>query len=205
MFFSFDGIDGTGKSTQMQRFCASLRDRGFDVVECRDPGSTPLGEQIRGILLMSSESTPIGPLSEMLLYMAARAQLVAEVIRPAIEAKRIVVSDRYLLANIAYQGYAGGLDPAVIREIGRLATDGIMPDCVFLLDLPPQIAEKRLNRALDRMENRGMDYRKRLREGFLAEARRPDSRTYVIDADRPIAVVQAEIWQIAQEQLGLSE
>lgn len=205
MFFSFDGIDGTGKSTQMQRFCASLRDRGLDVVECRDPGSTGLGEQIREILLKSSESTRIDPLSEMLLYMAARAQLVNEVIRPAIEAKRIVVSDRFLLANIVYQGYAGGLDPDVIREIGRLVVGGMMPDCVFLLDLPPQIAETRLNRVLDRMENRDFCYRERLRDGFLAEADRTNRSIHIIDADRPIEAVQADIWRIAREQLGLPE
>jgi dTMP kinase len=108
MFFSFDGIDGVGKSTQLRLFCEWLADQGLAPVVCRDPGSTPLGEQIRRVLLESKESTPIGPRSEMLLYMAARAQLVDEVIRPALEAGRTVVSDRFLLANIVYQGYAGG-------------------------------------------------------------------------------------------------
>src|SRR5262245_11926005 len=100
MFFSFDGIDGVGKSTQLRLFCEWLTAQGRDPVVCRDPGSTPLGEEIRKILLASHDSTPIGPRSEMLLYMAARAQLVDEVIRPALAAGRIVVSDRYLLANV---------------------------------------------------------------------------------------------------------
>src|SRR5262245_46414963 len=110
MFFSFDGIDGAGKSTQVRLFVEALRARGHEVVECRDPGSTPLGERVRELLLKSGADTPIDPRSEMLLYMAARAQLVDEVIRPALKAGKVVVSDRFLLANVAYQGHAGGLD-----------------------------------------------------------------------------------------------
>src|SRR4051794_34374945 len=116
MFFSFDGIDGVGKSTQVRLFDEALRSRGYDVVVCRDPGSTPLGERIREVVLSSDEATPIGRRSEMLLYMAARAQLVEEVIRPALDAGRIVVADRYLLANVVYQGHAGGLDPNQIWQ-----------------------------------------------------------------------------------------
>src|SRR3970040_2412778 len=111
MFFSFDGIDGVGKTTQMDLFCDWLRQGGHDVVTCRDPGRTPLGERIRDILLHGDAQTPIGRRSEMLLYMAARAQLVDQVIRPALEAGKVVIADRYLLANVAYQGHAGGLDP----------------------------------------------------------------------------------------------
>src|SRR5262245_37167265 len=124
MFFSFDGIDGVGKSTQLLLFCNALRSTHHDVVECRDPGSTELGDAIREILLHGGESIPIGRRSEMLLYMAARAQLVEEVIRPALEAGKIVVSDRFLLANVVYQGHAGGLDIETVRTVGRVATDG---------------------------------------------------------------------------------
>jgi len=197
MFFSFDGIDGTGKTTQMRLFCDGLVARGCSVVACRDPGSTALGERIREILLTSDGSTPIVRRSEMLLYMAARAQLVDEVIRPALREGKIVVSDRFLLANIAYQGHAGGLAPDTIRQVGQLATDGIMPDCVFLLDMPAEAAARRLSRPLDRMESQGDQYRRRLREGFLAEAAQFGSNIHVIDADRPIEAVQAEIWKIA--------
>jgi dTMP kinase len=139
--------------------------------------------------------------SEMLLYMAARAQLVDEVIRPALAVGKVVVSDRYLLANIVYQGYAGGLDPERIRQIGEVATGGVVPDCIFLLDMSPEAADRRLNRTLDRMENQGHDYRCRLRQGFLREAERPDSRIHVIVADQPVESVQAEIWRIALPQL----
>jgi len=197
MFFSFDGIDGVGKTTQMDLFCDWLRARGTIVVVCRDPGSTPLGERIREILLHSDSATPIGRRAEMLLYMAARAQLVDEVIRPALAAGKTIVSDRYLLANLVYQGYAGGLDVEAIRAVGAVATKGVRPDAVFLLDMAPASADTRLRRELDRMERQGAEYRERLRAGFLAEAERPEGQIRVIDADRSIDAVQAEIRQIA--------
>jgi dTMP kinase len=197
MFFSFDGIDGTGKSTQLHLFCDSLREAGCDVVVCRDPGSTLLGERIREILLTTDATMQIGLRCEMLLYMAARAQLVDEVIRPALDAGKVVVSDRFLLANIVYQGYAGGLHPDAIRQVGEFTINGVFPDCIFLLDMSPEAADRRLNRPLDRIESQGPDYRRRLREGFLSEARRPDSRVHVVDAEQPINSVREEIWRIA--------
>src|SRR3954453_15570456 len=120
MFFSFDGIDGVGKSTQVALLTESLRARNFEVTVCRDPGSTPLGERVREILLNSDGSTPIGRCSEMLLYMAARAELVEQVIQPALAAGKIVIADRYLLANVVYQGHAGGLDAQGIWDVGRI-------------------------------------------------------------------------------------
>jgi dTMP kinase len=197
MFFSFDGIDGTGKSTQMQLFCDMLSARGLAVVACRDPGSTALGEKIREIVLNSDASTTIGRRSEMLLYMAARAQLVDEIIRPALETGRVVVCDRYLMANIVYQGHAGGLNPDELRDVGRIATARIVPDCVFLLDMSPEAALARLNRPLDRMENQGLEYSRKLRDGFLEEASRPENNVRVIDANRPVALVHNDIREIA--------
>jgi len=202
MFLSFDGIDGVGKSTQIELFCQWLRARGHEVVACRDPGSTAVGEGVRQILLHADEQTPIGRRSEMLLYMAARAQLVDEVIRPALAAGRVVVSDRFLLANLVYQGYAGGLDVEAIRQVGAVATAGVRPDCTFLLDMPPQAADLRMTRGLDRMERQGDDYRQRLRDGFLAEAARDGGNIVVVDADRPVDAVQAEVRQIAERLLG---
>ncbi len=201
MFFSFDGIDGVGKSTQLDLFQGWLIDEGHQVVTCRDPGSTPLGERLREIVLHSDQNTSIAALSEMLLYMAARAQLVEEVIRPASEAGKVVISDRYLLANIVYQGYAGGVDVEAVRQVGRIATAGLMPDCVFLLDMPPQQARERLGKNLDRVEQRGDSYRNRLREGFLAEARLIGDSVHVIDAARSIDAIQEEIRRIAAAAL----
>jgi dTMP kinase len=197
MFFSFDGVDGVGKTTQMRLFCQWLSAEGHDVVTCRDPGSTALGERVREILLTSDHTTPIAPRSEMLLYMAARAQLVEEVIRPALTAKKVVVSDRFLLANIVYQGYAGGIDVAEIRTVGRVATAAVMPECVFLLDMAPDQARLRMGSNLDRIEQRGDEYRQKLREGFLAEAAVMGSSVHVIDADRPIEAIQLELREIA--------
>jgi len=201
-FFSFDGIDGVGKSTQLRLFCQWLTDEGRAPVVCRDPGSTPLGERIREILLLSDEATPIAPRSEMLLYMSARAQLVDEVIRPALAAGSVVVSDRYLLANIVYQGHAGGLDVSVVRAVGAAATGGVMPDCTFLLDMDPAIALRRVARELDRMESRGAEYRQRLREGFLAEAAHMGAPVHVVDAHRSVEQVQSDIRTIAARVLN---
>jgi dTMP kinase len=197
VFFSFDGIDGGGKSTQLKLFCQWLTEQGREPVVCRDPGSTAAGEQIRNILLASDDATPIAPRSEMLLYMAARAQLVDEIIRPALEAGRTVVSDRYLLANVVYQGYGGGLPVEIVRQVGVVATDGVAPDCTFLLDLDPAVALGRMGRQLDRVENRGTAYRERLRAGFLAEAAVSNGTVHVVAADRQVDAVQDEIRSIA--------
>jgi dTMP kinase len=201
-FFSFDGIDGVGKSTQVKLFCQWLADQGRPPVICRDPGSTPLGEKVRALVLESDDSTPIDSRAEMLLYMAARAQLVDEIIRPALAAGRTVVCDRYLLANVVYQGYGGGLDPQVIRRVGAVATDGVTPDCTFLLDLAAESALARVGRQLDRVESRGAAYLERLREGFLAEAKAAGSAIHVVDAGRDIDAVQAEIRRIATSALA---
>jgi dTMP kinase len=199
MFFSFDGLDGVGKTTQMDLFLAWLADQGHDVVRCHDPGSTPLGEAIREILL--GRRVPIARCAEMLLFMAARAQLVEEVIRPALAEGKIVVSDRYLLANVVYQGHAGGLDVETIWRIGEVATGGLMPDLVFVLDMPPQTAAARIDRQLDRMESQGEGYQARLRQGFLAEAAKDQKRIVVIDAARAVEAVQADIRAAARAVL----
>jgi dTMP kinase len=190
LFFSFDGIDGVGKSTQARLFAAWLREQEHEVVECRDPGSTPLGEKVRGILL--DTAADISLTAEMLLYMAARAQLVHEIIRPALAAGKTVVSDRFLLSNVVYQGHAGGLDVETLWRVGEVATGGLRPDLTFVLDLPIEAAASRINRQLDRMEQKGRDYRERLRKGFLAEAAR-DERVIVVQADKSIDEVQQMI------------
>jgi dTMP kinase len=200
MFFSIDGGDGTGKSTQIDLFCQWLCQQGHQVATCRDPGSTPLGETIRDLLLHRHDLA-IGRRSEMLLYMAARAQLVAETIRPALQAGKIVVADRYLLANVVYQGYGGGLDAQTLWEVGRVATGGLLPNLTIVLDMPAESAARRINRDPDRMEMQGLEFHARVREGFLAEARRQPGRIVVIDAMRPIDVVQEDVRVAAQRVL----
>lgn len=192
MFVSIDGGDGTGKSTQAALLCEWLREGGRQVVACRDPGSTHLGEAIRELVL-NRHDLEIVRTSEMLLYMAARAQLAEEVIRPALARGAVVVSDRYLLANVVYQGYGGGLDVETLWDVGRVATGGLLPDLCIVLDLPPQKAAARLNRQLDRMEQQGDDFHARVRQGFLDEASRQSGKIVVVDAAQSIDRVQSEI------------
>jgi dTMP kinase len=192
LFFSFDGIDGVGKSTQMELCCDWLREHGHDVVQCRDPGGTPLGEALREIILHQHDLT-VCPSAEMLLYMASRAQLVAEVIRPALAAGKTIVSDRFLVSNVAYQGHAGGVTVDDVWAVGNVATDGVRPDLTLVLDMPVKQAATRLNRELDRIEARGAEFLNLVREGFLLEAKRDPSRIAVINAAREIASIQAEI------------
>ena len=205
MFFSFDGIDGCGKSTQTDLFCRHLRELGREVVFCRDPGSTALGEAVRGILL-DGRIESISPRSEMLLYMAARAQLVDEVIRPALKAGAVVLSDRFLLANVVYQGHARGLETQTLWQIGRVATDGVEPDMTFVLDLPVEVAAARLGGHRDRLESEDEAFHQRLREGFLKEAEKKDhageNRIVVVDATRSIDTVQRQIRQAAERLTG---
>lgn len=191
-FLVLDGIDGAGKSSQVKPLVAWLESHGCTVTTCRDPGSTPAGDAIRAILLDRRE-IHLAPTSEMLLYMAARAQLVADVIRPALARGEWVVSDRYLLANIVYQGHAGGLDPDVIRRVGQVATGGLAPDCVLLLDIDCATAARRLDRPLDKLESRGDEFRGRLRAGYLAEAARDPERIAVIDAAAEPDVVASRL------------
>jgi dTMP kinase len=201
VFFSIDGGDGVGKSTQVALLCQWLTQLGYSVVSCRDPGSTRLGEAVRELLLHRQDLHP-SRRSEMLLYMAARAQLADEVIRPALQQGKIVVSDRYLLANVVYQGYGGGLDVESLWQVGEVATGGLMPDLTLLLDMPAQVALARIARTHDRMEQQGLEFHRRVREGFLKEAQRQPDRIVLIDADRPVELVQADIRAAVGKLLG---
>jgi dTMP kinase len=200
MFFSFDGLDGGGKTTQSDLFCDWLTGQGHVVVRCVDPGSTPLGQRVRSLLL-DQPAPRIDRTAEMLLFMAARAQLVDEIIQPALTAGKTVVSDRYLLANVVYQGHAGGLDVESLWQLGALATRGAMPDLTFVLDLSPQHASQRIARPLDRMETRGPDYQNRLRQGYRIEAARQPERIVLVDGSGAIEAVQHEIRRHAERVL----
>ena len=182
VFLAFDGPDGGGKTTQVARLIAWLRDEGREVVACRDPGGTALGDRIRGLLLDHDEHVAIALRAEMLLYMASRAQLVEERIRPALEAGRVVVCDRYLLANVVYQGHAGGLDVDDLWHVGRVATGGLLPDLTLVLDLPPEVAAARLTGPRDRMEARGLEFHRRVRAGFLRALENYPAPHRLIDA-----------------------
>lgn len=192
-FLSFDGLDGTGKSTQLRLLADRLRACGVPVTACADPGGTDVGAKLREILLFG-RSTRIAPRTEALLFMASRAELVDQVIRPALARGEVVLSDRFLLANVVYQGHAGGLDPAELWAAGRLSTGGLTPDLTLVFDLPAEAARARRGRAADRMESRGPEYDRRVRDGFLAEAAAAPDRVAVIDAAPPAEVVQRAVW-----------
>ncbi len=200
-FISLDGLDGTGKSTQCRLLADWLRAGGHAVTTCIDPGGTPLGSQLRSLVL--HHRPEIDRMCEALLFMASRAQLLAEVIRPALENGHVVISDRYLLANVVYQGHAGGLDVERLWEVGRFASGGLEPDLTLVLDLPPERAAERRGRAPDRIESRDAAYRARLRQGFLAEARRSPERIRVVDAEPSVTLVQEAIRREVTLMLGL--
>jgi dTMP kinase len=205
LFLSLDGLDGTGKSTQCRLLADWLRGQGHTVVECADPGGTPVGQVIRELLL--NQRHALSPACEALLFMASRAQLVADVIRPALDAGRTVVCDRFLLANVVYQGHAGGLDPEQLWEAGRLSTGGLEPDLTLVLDLPLDAAALRRQQrpgAQDRMERRDDAYRAWVRQGFLDEAKRRPGRIRVIDAAGHVAEVQARIRKEVADVLATS-
>jgi dTMP kinase len=202
MFFVFEGIDGSGKSTQAARLAEALEQRGFAVARARDPGGTPLSDRVRALLL--DPDTVVAPSAELCLYAAARAQLVAEVIRPALDAGKAVVCDRFTWSTWAYQGAGRGLDPAHIEKLEDVSCMGLRPAHVFLLDLEPERRAERLRLAgktLDRLEREGEAFYARVRRGFLdLAASRPGEGT-VLDASRPADVLHAEILAKALEVL----
>ncbi|MEZ6135822.1 MAG: dTMP kinase [Pirellulaceae bacterium] len=192
LLISVDGLDGTGKSTQSRMLCEWLHEQGYQTISPRDPGGTLLGESLREILLHRQE-IPLSMTAEMLLYMASRAQLVAEVLRPALDSGKIVVADRYLLANVVYQGSAGGLDTETIWQVGRVATQGLLPDLTVVLDIDVEAAMQRIGQTRDRMESRGIDYMQKVREGFLAQSKVLGSAAMVVDAQQTIDAVHQQI------------
>jgi dTMP kinase len=193
-FISLDGLDGTGKSTQCKLLVEWLAAQKVPVTACTDPGGTALGQELRKILLFGREHR-IGTMTEAMLFMASRAQLVEEVIRPALERGEVVVSDRFLLANVVYQGHAGRLNAEDLWTVGRLVTGGLEPDLTLVFDLPPDVAVARRNREADRMEARGEKYYAAVREGFKDEVGMRPDKFWLIDATPDVSTIQREVRQ----------
>jgi dTMP kinase len=193
-FFVIDGIDGAGKSTQAALLTAALEARGLSVLRVRDPGGTDLSDRIRALLL--SPENPVSPAAELCLYAAARAQLVHERIRPALEAGQAVVSDRFTWSTHAYQGAGRGLDASRIAQLEEIACAGIRPAHVFVLDLDPARRGARIGergQGLDRLEREGDEFFGRVRRGFLDLAASRPRESTVLDATRPAGELHAEI------------
>ena len=202
-FIVFEGADGAGKSTQSRSLLRRMRRRDYPVLLTREPGGTPLGESLR----RSLKGRPgIRPLAELFLFSAARAQLVAEVIRPALDGGTHVICDRFTASTLAYQGLGRGLDLAMIRGVNQVATGGLLPDLIVFLDLPTEIGLSRKRDSAgdtpdDVFESAPSDFHRRVREGFLSEAGRDPDRWLVLDATRTSRELSQEIWAKIQPRL----
>ncbi|MFZ0962251.1 MAG: dTMP kinase [Terriglobia bacterium] len=206
LFITFEGLDGTGKSTQLRRAVQYLRQCGHRVLVTREPGGTRTGERVRDILL-ASKTGKLAPLAELALMYAARAQLLEEVVRPALARSEVVVSDRYNTASFAYQGYGRELGTATVRAFDRVICGKTQPDLTIILDLDPVRA---LGRALgdarrprlDRIEAQGLEFHQRVRAGYLAIARGAPERIKVVRADQSIEELQRQIRALIDPLLG---
>ena len=208
-FITFEGVEGCGKSTQLELLAQHLKGSGRQVLTTREPGGTPIGERIRSILLDSAHSE-MKPITELLLYAAARHQHVSEVIQKALESGAIVLCDRYADATTAYQGAARKVDPAVLNELHQIATGGLEPHLTILLDCPANVglgrararnAKEDIEGTADRFEREELAFHERVREGYLAIARAWPQRVTVIDATSDAQTTHRRIAQVVEKKL----
>jgi len=210
-FITFEGGDGTGKTTQLKALERHLQSKGCSCVSTREPGGTSLGKLIRQVLLEVGKQ-PIASPTELFLYLADRAQHVQEVILPAIDGGKIVLCDRYTDSTLAYQGYGRGIDLDLLRQLNQFANRGVKPDLTLLLDCPVELglsrtAQRQSNAGSargreDRFEREKMEFHEKVRAGFLAMARAEPERFRVIDAARPMEQVSREIQIIVDREMG---
>lgn len=200
LFVAFEGGEGAGKSTQVHRLADALRARGREVVTTFEPGDTPLGSDLRAILL-GHQTGRIDARTEALLYAADRAEHVAVVMRPALARGAICISDRYIDSSIAYQGAGRALAPDDIERISEWATEGLWPDLTVLLDIDPAVGLTRFDAPADRLESEPLAFHQRVREHFLARSRLAPERYRVIDATVPVDEVAAAVWAAVEELL----
>jgi len=202
LFITFEGGEGSGKSTQARALHQRLLRMGIPVVLTHEPGGTPLGSRLRRWLKGKGENekSEIDPQTELLLFNASRAQLVSQVIRPALESGSIVICDRFAESTIAYQGYGRGLALDLIEAANHIATQGLRPDLIVLLDIPVEqgLARKRLS---DRFEKESLAFHQRVRRGYLGMAQKDPQRWFVVDASLPKKEVQRLIWERVQQLL----
>jgi len=203
VFLSFEGIEGSGKTTQARLLSERLQDEGHDVVLTFEPGGTVIGSRIREILLLP-EHLEMSAITELLLYNAARAQHLAEKILPAIKKGKIIITDRFSDSTVAYQCYARGIDKALVMSLDHLATGGLAPDLTLLFDLDAEagLARNRNANKTDRIELEDIEFHRKVREGYLAIAKADPDRVSIVDAALPVAEVRAQIWEIVKERLN---
>jgi len=199
-FITFEGSEGSGKSTQSKLLYRYLKRRGFKVVYLREPGGNKISEKIRKILL-DSRNDSITPVTETLLYMAARAQVVSEIIKPALQKGRIIICDRFMDSTIAYQGYGLGIDIKLIKCVGEFATSGIKPDLTILMDLPLKDGLKHRRHTKDRIEKRTLAYHTRVLKGYLKLARSEPRRIKIVKVQKDKNDTQSEIRKLVDKFL----
>jgi len=209
IFITFEGPEGSGKSTHVRRLAAKLRAMGRKVVTVREPGGTPVGEAIRDVLQHDRRGEKMSPETEALLFMASRAHLVREIIRPALERGACVISDRFGDSTIAYQGFGRGLDVKALINLNAFVVDGAVPDLTLVLDLDVRhgfarlrARNKKKKESPDRIEREKLPFHRRVRRGYLALARKNPKRFKVIDANREISAVDDSIWKAVCRKLG---
>lgn len=201
MFITFEGIDGCGKSTQMDIFRKQLESDGYETVLLREPGGTSIGEGIRNILL-DKVNTRMSTRTELLLFEAARAQLVGELVNPLLESGKIVLCDRFIDSSTAYQGFGRSLGRDVVEKLNVFAIGDTIPDITFLFDLEPAVALDRMkfrNREKDRMDSEGLEFMRRVREGYLEIAGMDIKRIKVLNAEKDISEISREVYKIFEE------
>ena len=199
-FLVLEGPDGSGKSTQAKLLGEALSAKGLPVERTREPGGTPLGEKLRALLL-DEKGPEIGARAELFLFMAARAQIVESVIMPALEAGRVVVSDRFLLSSVVYQGLAGSVPAGEVEAMGRSATMGLVPDLTIVIDVDTETGLARTGKA-DRIERRGRTYLERVRQGFLSLAHRNPNRVVIVDGTQSVEEVHREVMKLVADAVG---
>jgi dTMP kinase len=203
MFITFEGVEGAGKTTQIERLAAKLRDRGrHDILVTREPGGSVLGRHLRQLVLHPPPGVTVENRTELLIMMADRAQHVAQTIRPHLGSGGIVLCDRYADSSVAYQGYGRGLDISVIDRLNVFATDGLLPDRTILLDIDPEIGLVR-QKERSRIEEEALSFHSRVRAGFLSLAEHFPDRFVTVDAALPPSRVQEAIWECIGPNIAL--
>lgn len=203
-FFCLEGIDGSGKSTHIEKLAAALTAEGYSVVKLREPGGAKISEQIRGILLDPAFKGVMGDKTELLLYNAARAQVIHEIIQPALDAGKVVIADRFAWSTYAYQGFARGLDADMVQRLTEITCGDCFPELTVVLDLSVEQSRARTaNRgeAPDRLEQEKADFFERVRQGYLAAARDFPECVSAIDADRSFEEVSADLYKLIKSRL----
>lgn len=195
-----DGPDGAGKTTQVRRLAERIEAGGREVVLLREPGGTALGDRVREILL-DPRTGDLDPVTEVFLFQAARRRLVVERLRPALGEGKVVLCDRWHYATSAYQSGGGGVDPAVVRVTTRIATEGLDPRRAVILDVDEAVAARRMARPLDRIERRGPEYRRRVRQAFRTQQPLDPDRVVLVDANRTEDEVAEDVWRAVRDLL----